>query len=148
VPSKDPKTGKRLSGAAQDKRAKQKLEAERIAEATGGSPHDLQNLIKAAFARVGPPPMQSTGSLITWGAKMQATVIWLAAQNPALFDSLASLLRFEADAIAKLGMIRDKAKEQEDIKKALGRDKKRRDDERPEYDGPAPTSIPPPPRRG
>ena len=68
------------------------------------------------FEKVGAPPLDDTASLIRWGAKMLATSVYLAAMDPDL--PLNDKLRFVNDASAKLGMIRDKATEQEKLDRA------------------------------
>jgi len=88
----------------------QRLEADRAREAP---PED-------AGLSVGAPP-ESTAELVTWAASALAQVIHRAAQDRSIFLTEADQLRFIADGCAKLGMVRDKAAEQERIKKAAVR---------------------------
>lgn len=110
MPSLDPKTGKPISGAEVRRRKMQRLEADRAREA----PPDETGLSVCA-------PPESTAELVTWAASALAQVIHRAAQDRTIFLTEADQLRFIADGCAKLGMVRDKAAEQERIKKAAVR---------------------------
>lgn len=88
----------------------QRLEADRAREA----PPDETGIAVSA-------PPESTAELVTWAASALAQVIHRAAQDRSIFLTEADQLRFIADGCAKLGMVRDKAAEQERIKKAAVR---------------------------
>lgn len=103
------KAGKPLSGAAQAKKRKQAKEHERTRE-QGESGH---------FDRLPAPPIDDTAGLVRWGAQCLAVVMDRAIRDRSIFETERDQLRFVADCCAKLGMIRDKASEQEAIKKAL-----------------------------
>lgn len=108
MPSRNP-DGSRLSGAQirDRKRAKQERgETER----QSGEPSALADL---------EPPPENTAELVRWGAVVLAKVIHRAAQKPEIFAAESDQLKFIADGCAKLGIVRDKAKEQEDIAKQL-----------------------------
>lgn len=113
MPSRDA-TGKRLSGAAQARKKKAAVEHERTRIKSAGG----------AFASLPPPPIDDTAALITWGAKALAMTLDRAMRDSAIFETERDQLRFVADGCAKLGMIRDKAVEQDKIRKALHKEKK------------------------
>lgn len=115
MPSKSP-DGKRLSGAAQRKVKQRRVEHERTREQTGG-----------AFDALPVPPLDATASLITWGARALALTLHRAMSDPTIFETERDQLRFIADGCAKLGMIRDKAAEQESIKRTLAEVKKEKE---------------------
>jgi hypothetical protein len=97
--------GKRLSGAQERKRAKQRRELEAQQDA----------LSAALDLEIGRPP-EDTADLIPWASKGLAAVAYAAAKSSA-FGSKAEQLRFLADALAKIGMLRDKTSEQQRIHK-------------------------------
>ena len=74
------------------------------------------------FAAAGPAPIDSTAKLITWGAKLHALGISDIAEHPNSYPNRREWLRALLDKTASLGMIRDKAAEQEKIEAALRRE--------------------------
>lgn len=106
MPTRD-STGKRLSGAAQRKRQQQIAERERQREGDGTT----------GFEQLEPPDLNETASLITWAAKGLALTAFRALSSPDIFDAESTKLRFVADCFVKIGMVRDKATEQEEYKR-------------------------------
>ena len=103
--------GRQVGGAEKERRKKARLEAERKRPAAPAQPSGgLSGL---------PAPPESTAHLIRWGARILAGVMHRAAQDGTIFETERDQLRFLADCCAKLGMIRDKAAEQELIDKRL-----------------------------
>lgn len=90
------------------KRAAAERERQRDEEGQGGT-----------FDRLGPAPIDSTAELVTWGAQALALVVDRAMRRRDIFETEFDQLRFVADSCAKLGLVRDKAAEQESIKKLL-----------------------------
>ena len=115
--------GKPLSGAALQRRRKAKLEHERKRK-------KAQPSGALSYADLPAPPIgkkDGTAQLITWGAKALAVTMHRAMVTPDAFEAERDQWRFVADCCAKLGMIRDKAAEQEQIKKGLRGVKKDKD---------------------
>lgn len=111
MPSRDG-SGKRLPGSKQRAIKKRRVahEQDRPKEAKADASH---------FDRLPPPPIDDTSGLVRWGAQCLAVVMDRAIRDRTIFETERDQLRFVADCCAKLGMIRDKASEQEAIKKAL-----------------------------
>ena len=107
MPSRDP-SGKRLPGSKQ-RAIKKRRAAHETTRPPGGD----------AFGTLPAPPLDNTASLITWGAQALALALHRAMSDRSIFETERDQLRFIADGCAKLGMIRDKASEQEAIKKAI-----------------------------
>lgn len=74
------------------------------------------------FERLGPPPIDDTAQLITWGAKANALGLEHIAKHPNMYPNRREWIRALIEGTAKLGHIRDKAAEQEKIDVALRRD--------------------------
>lgn len=113
MPTIDPKTGKPEGGAAKTRKRKAEREHERLRRKPKGSG-------ESAFASLAAPPIGNTAEMVTWGAQALALTLYRAMQDPTIFETERDQLRFVVDACAKLGMIRDKAAEQEAIKRAIG----------------------------
>lgn len=109
MPSKDPRTGKPVGGAAKVRARKAKVAAQRARKPAKTT---------VSFDDVGDPPLDDTAALITWGAKCLAVVMRKAQQDAKAFDADRDQWRFLADCAAKLGMIRDKASEQAKLQRA------------------------------
>jgi hypothetical protein len=109
VPIRDPETGKPLSGSALNRLRKAKVEAERT--------RDIEEQTGLTLE----PPPSSTAELVTWAAAALAQAIYRASQDRKIFLTEADQLRYVADGCAKLGMVRDKAAEQERIKRVAER---------------------------
>lgn len=111
MPSRD-SSGKRLPGSKQRAIKKRRIEHEqtRPGSAAAESSH---------FDSLPRPPIEDTAGLVRWGAQCLAVVMDRAIRDRSIFETERDQLRFVADCCAKLGMIRDKASEQEAIKKAL-----------------------------
>lgn len=102
------KDGREISGAEKTRRRKARAEAERQREVAG--PTALAGL---------PAPPENTAGLVRWGAQMLAAVMHRAAQERSIFETERDQLRFLSECCAKLGIIRDKAAEQELIDQRL-----------------------------
>lgn len=74
------------------------------------------------FAGLGPPPIENTAQLITWGAKVHALGVAHIAQNPNMYPNRREWVRALLDKTTQLGVIRDKAMEQSRIDAALRRE--------------------------
>lgn len=109
MPSVDKKTGKPVGGAAKARARKAKLKAAQKRKPTKTS---------LSFADLPDPPLDDTAALITWGAKSLAVAMRRSMQDPSLFDAERDQLKFIAECVAKLGLIRDKATEQEKLQRA------------------------------
>lgn len=103
------KTGKRLPGSKQ-----RAIKKRRVAHEQTREPSDASH-----FDRLPAPPIEDTAGLVRWGAQCLAMVMDRAIRDCSIFETERDQLRFLSECCAKLGMIRDKASEQEAIKKAL-----------------------------
>lgn len=110
------------SGAEKRKRKYQReqapQEAKRRARATAPDSANAGPTadIVGEYTKCGPPPLDDTASLIKWGARMVGVSVWLTALDPDV--PLLDKVRLVNDGCAKLGMIRDKASEQEKLDRA------------------------------
>lgn len=105
MPSRDPKTGKPVGGAAKARRRKAQAEAERKRKPAAVSQ-----------VQVSPPP-ESTAELVTWSAGVLAALVYRASQDRTIFLTELDQLRFLADTCAKIGLVRDKAVEQDRLRR-------------------------------
>ena len=122
MPSRD-ENGKRIPGSEQRKR-----KAEREApdaprrpvrvEEPAGEPPPVDN----PFDQLVAPPLDDTASLIRWGSKVHALALHHIAKNPAIYPNQREWLRALLGGTTQLGVIRDKAAEQEKIDRALQAD--------------------------
>lgn len=101
MPIRDVNTGKPLSGHELRKRR-----AERDSSPTRR--RKASEVIKVSDDT-------DTSKLISWGARVQAAIIQRAMDNPQEFPNAHAQWRFISEAVARLGMIRDKAAEQEKL---------------------------------
>ena len=107
MPSRDER-GKRLSGSAQRKRsATQRTAYEHAALALGDTVPTLDGLTV--------PPPEDTSQLVTWAAKQIGLVMWQALNDKALKG--LDRYRLIGQLGAQIGMLRDKATEQEKLDK-------------------------------
>lgn len=118
MPSRDG-TGRRLGGAEQKKAAADRAaaaeEAQTARERAGMlHPPKRQPL---SYDDLPPPPLDDSAAMVTWGNKVVAVVMDQAMLDP--FITEESRRRTLLDGAAKLGMIRDKAAEQERIRAQL-----------------------------
>lgn len=109
MPTIDPKTGKRIPGSKQRAIKKRRVVHEQAREPSESSHFDA----------LPPPPIEDTAALVRWGAQCLAVVMYRAIRQRDIFETERDQLRFVSECCAKLGMIRDKAAEQEAIKRAL-----------------------------
>lgn len=119
MPSINPKTGKNYSGAAILKKRKERQKAELLAQATRD---DSQKSNSLSFDDLPPPPLESSAEAVVWWNR-----VLLVCADQVMRDkgmTLEQKVRFLYDGAGKAGMIRDKAKEQESIKKILLHQKK------------------------
>ena len=107
MPSRD-ESGKRLSGSAQRKRSTvQRTAYEHAALAIGDTVPTLDGLTV--------PPPEDTSQLVTWAAKQIGLVMWQALNDQALKG--LDRYRLIGQLGAQIGMLRDKATEQEKLDK-------------------------------
>lgn len=109
MPTRDAE-GRELSGAEKERRRKAKLENERQRQPQVAGTSGIEGL---------PSPPTNTASLVRWGAQILAAVMYRAAQDRSIFETERDQLKFLAECAAKLGVIRDKAAEQELIDQRL-----------------------------
>lgn len=129
MPSRD-STGKRLSGAQlrqrkaereqPDKPAAKKRRAKQIE--IEQAPADGWFAGPNPFERAGPPPIDDTAQMIRWGAKIHALGVEDIYRHPNSYPSRREWIRALLDKTTQLGVIRDKAAEQQKIDDALHRD--------------------------
>lgn len=108
MPSRDPATGKRLNGSQQRALAEARRAADEARKAAA---------LPESYRQIGAPPIGDTASLISWAARCLAVVC-----HDALLDETLppqEKRRFVADCCAKLGLVRDKAVEQDRIRQAV-----------------------------
>ena len=122
MPSRD-ETGKRLSGAQQQRHKQQARELLRRAASIGSEQSGMASQGRD-FHDLPPAPIGDPVSAIAW-----ANDVIMVCMDKAMRDGESPLewkLNYLKDAAAKLGMIRDKAAEQKQIREILNRlDKKR-----------------------
>lgn len=99
-----------MGGAEKERRRKSRLENERARPPAAEGARGLDGLT---------PPPENTAGLVRWGAQILAAVMYRAAQERSIFETERDQLKFLAECAAKLGIIRDKAAEQELIDKRL-----------------------------
>ncbi len=105
MPSRD-ESGKRLSGSAQRKRTTtQRTAYEHAALAIGDTVPSLEGLST--------PPPKDTALLVTWAVEHLALVLWQALNDGALRG--VDRYRIIGQLSAQIGMLRDKATEQEKL---------------------------------
>lgn len=108
--------------------------AQKVRERKAREEHERQRQDKesgeeAPFARLRPAPLDNTAEMVLWANEVLALSVERAVRRRDIFPCEFDQLRFIADSCAKLGMIRDKASEQEKIKKALRHAEKQSDTE-------------------
>ena len=107
MPSRD-ENGKALSGYAGRKRAQDKRAAyDQAQQASGDTVPTLDGLTV--------PPPEDTSQLVTWAAKQIGLVMWQALNDKALKG--LDRYRLIGQLGAQIGMLRDKATEQEKLDK-------------------------------
>jgi hypothetical protein len=102
MPSRDA-NGRELSGNAKRKRGNDRIKGELAAPG-----RDMDIDLDA--------PPEDTSQLVTWAAGALAKVLHAAARENA-FATKGEQLRFLSDGLAKIGMLRDKAAEQDKLRK-------------------------------
>ena len=110
MPSRD-ETGKALSGYAGRKRAAEKRAA--YAKATADA-HASGHVVPSLDAFLSPPP-EDTAQLVSWAARLLGSLLWQAYRDPGLRG--IDRYRIIGQLTAQLGMLRDKASEQERLAK-------------------------------
>lgn len=131
MPSRDA-NGKRLSGAALRQR---KAEREQPDQKPAAKKPTATKKVPAApeaataedpgpnpFEQLEPAPIADTSRLITWGAKLHALVLHQIAQDRSAYPNRREWYRALLGGTTSLGVIRDKAMEQQKIDDALRRD--------------------------
>lgn len=137
--------GSPMSGAQQAKEKKRRAEAARQHESTRKA--EAKGESANGFDDLPAPPIKQDGTaeLVTWAAKGLALTVYRAIQDPSIFETEKDRLKFLADGFAKIGIVRDKAAEQDRIKRGL---KKLKDQEQDvgltDVTGPPPPPISPP----
>lgn len=114
MPSIDAKTGKRLGGAAIKRK---KIEAQREVAKREEERKSTPRPQGLSFEDLPPPDLENSDQAVTWWNK-----VLLVCADQVIRDSQLSLeqkIRFLLEGAGKAGMIRDKAKEQESIKKMM-----------------------------
>ncbi len=111
MPSRDPKTGKFLSGGAKRKRAKQRATAYAQAAATSKVPVPSYT----DFARLPAPPLGNPAEAIAWTNDALLIALHQVLRDPAL--SNLERWRWTKDLGAVIAMARDKSAEQVRLKK-------------------------------
>jgi len=116
MPSRDAATGRRIGGAEQNRRKKDRLaqEAQNQAARPAASPPGRKPL---SYSDIPPPDLDDPASVIAWGARVLAVVCDQVMLDPAITEEQRR--RELRDGIAKLGLIRDKFSEQAKIEKIL-----------------------------
>lgn len=146
MPSRDPKTGKPLGGAAKTRRKKAQTEAERKREAKRASratPAPPAPPVGLDFGSLPPPPLgDPLGAMQWWNDVLLvcADTVMRDVQMP-----LEQRVRFLADFSAKAGMIRDKAAESKALRESLRQRHRATEDSGLEHAGPAPPAVARPP---
>jgi hypothetical protein len=102
MPSRDA-NGRELSGNEKRKRGNERIKGELVAPG-----RDMDIDLDA--------PPEDTSQLVTWAASALAKVLHSAATENA-FATKGEQLRFLSDGLAKIGMLRDKAAEQDKLRK-------------------------------
>lgn len=74
------------------------------------------------FEQLEPPPVHDTAQLISWGARLHAIALGHISRHPEIYPNQREWLRALLGGTTQLGIIRDKAAEQEKIDAALRRD--------------------------
>lgn len=135
MPSRD-ENGKRIPGHAQrlrkaereapDPPAAKKVAAKKRAP-TKKAPASAENSAEQdlgpnPFDELEPAPIADTSRLITWGAKLHALVLHQIAQDRSAYPNRREWYRALLGGTTSLGVIRDKAMEQQKIDDALHRD--------------------------
>lgn len=128
MPSRD-STGKRLSGAqlrqrkaqreAPDPPASKKRKAKKPTAAEAEP--DLDSAPNP-FNSLGAPPIDDTAQLVRWSAKLHALAVAHIAQHPGIYPNQREWLRALLGGTTQLGILRDKAAEQQKIEEALRRE--------------------------
>jgi hypothetical protein len=112
MPSRD-EHGKRLPGSAQRKRAQLRDAAD--------LPEDEDAPFDNPFDDLAPPP-DDTAQLIRWGARVAGRGVHFMALHPEIYPNKREWMRALFSGIGCIGVIRDKASEQQKIDDALRRD--------------------------
>ena len=143
MPTIDPKTGKRISGAAQRKAV---ATATAVAIANQAKRPRVKKPKSAGldFDSLPPPPLNDPLGAMGWWNDVLLTCADQILRDPHL--TLEARVRFLADFSAKAGMIRDKAAESRAIKTALAATEKTKVSLGLEKTtGPAPAKVQKPP---
>lgn len=113
MPRRD-ENGKQFPGSTNRKIAKKELDVISAADKArkkSGYKDEVNRLLKNA----GPAPLENTAKAITWANKVMMLLIEAHVNDEDM--PLERKTKAISDLVAKVGMIRDKAKEQEDIDK-------------------------------
>lgn len=79
-------------------------------------------MLSNPFEQLEPPPVHDTAQLISWGARLHAIALGHISLHPEIYPNQREWLRALLGGTTQLGIIRDKAAEQEKIDNALRRD--------------------------
>lgn len=143
MPTIDPKTGKRISGAAQRK-AVATATAVAVANQAKRPRAKKPKSVGLDFDALPLPPLNDPLGAMVWWNDVLLTCADKVLRDPCL--TLEARVRFLADFSAKAGMIRDKASEAKAIKTALAATEKTKVSSGLEKTtGPAPAKIQKPP---
>ncbi len=121
MPSVDSKTGKRLGGAAIKRK---KIETQREEVAREEVRKSVPKSKGLSFDDLPLPDLDSSDEAVTWWNKVLLVCADQVIRDPAM--PLEKKIKFLLDGAGKAGMIRDKAKEQDKIKKIFQAQNKER----------------------
>ena len=121
MPSIDSKTGKPLGGAAKKRKKIQTQREEVVREELRKSSPKTKGL---SFDDLPPPNLDSPDEAVTWWNKVLLVCADQVIRDEAM--TLEQKIKFLLDGAGKAGMIRDKAKEQDKIKKIFEAQNKER----------------------
>ena len=129
MPSRDA-NGKRLPGSGQRQRAAERTRPDRPKTAESRSTkqpskraeQETEQDIGADPFDIDPAPIHDTSKMITWGAQLHALVLEKIARDPSAYPNRREWYRAMLGGTTSLGIIRDKAAEQQKIDEALRRD--------------------------
>lgn len=123
MPSRDA-DGKRIPGSGQRKRKQEREGPAKPKAPASGESSDSESFANP-FALLVAPPIDDTASLIRWGSKLHGLALHHIALNPQIYPNQREWLRALLGGTTQLGVIRDKAAEQEKIDRALREEDKK-----------------------
>lgn len=130
MPSRDA-DGKRIPGNKQRQRQKEREAPDRKpakprAPAPKTAPTDqVDEPFENPFDQLVAPPIDDTALLIRWASKVHGLALHHIAKNPGIYPNQREWLRALLGGTTQLGVIRDKAAEQEKIDRALRDEEKK-----------------------